>query len=74
MLGGACTPPNTNKSQTHHLVLYALEVGDLFDLVKYDSLSEKEHSTMKKILKKSKVVKTFPNHKNNGHNKKHGPF
>ena len=34
MLGGACTPPNTNKSQTHHLVLYALEVGDLFDLVK----------------------------------------
>ena len=49
--------------------IVCLELG-----IKYDSLSEKEHSTLKKILKKSKVIKTFPNHKNKGHNKKHGPF
>ena len=49
--------------------IVCLELG-----IKYDSLSEKEHSTMKKILKKSKVIKTFPNHKNKGHNKKHCPF
>ena len=31
---GACTPTNTNKSRTHHLVLSAPTVWDLFDSVK----------------------------------------
>ena len=32
--------------------------------IDYDKLSENEHKTMKQILKKSKVFRPFPNHKN----------
>ena len=32
--------------------------------IDYDKLSEDEHSTMKQMFKKSKLLKSFPSHKN----------
>lgn len=34
--------------------------------INYDKLSEEEHSTMKNMFKKSKLLKLLPNHKNKG--------
>ena len=52
----------TNNLTEAYWRIFCQEMG-----IKYDSLSEEEHNTMKKVLKKAKKLQTFPNHKNKGH-------
>ena len=51
----------TNNPSEAYWRMFCQEMG-----IKYNSLSEQEHNTMKKVFKKAKKLHSFPNHKNKG--------